>query len=264
MSVPGPSSRKVYYFDGTANLGVNLTGTDGQVGAFDPPGTDITLQDLSGSASINPVVVPVGHTASPDLTLPIWADSTLQELIDDIHGVTAADRSDQRILATIWTGGDVIGQRVDIGLAYLLSVKPVTPLAELTRLETVWRYTGACQPHAHILHALTARTADGNSQASSIDNAAASSAGGIGYFGYTTYTADGATGLAVRVVDSADNVSFAALVTFTTVTATTGGGSYGALATTATVRRYIASDWDFTGSPGAGTTATFFVAFKRF
>lgn len=264
MSVPGPSSRFLYYFDGTANLGVNLTGTDGQVGAFDPPGTDVTLQNLEGSASINPVVLPTGHKATPDFTVPIWADSTLQELLDDLHGVTAADRSDQRIMAVGWMGGNVIGQRVDIGLAYLLSAKPKTPAAMLTQFETTWRWTGLCYPGAHILQSLAAKTADGNAQASSVDNAAASTAGGIGFFGYTNYTADGATGVAVRVVDSADNITFGALCTFTTVTATTGGGSYSALSTTATVKRYISADWDFTGSPGAGTTATIFVAFKRF
>lgn len=264
MSVPGPSSRFLYYFDGTANLGVNLTGTDGQVGAFDPPGTEVTLQNLEGSASLNPVVLPTGHKSTPDFTFPIWADSALQELIDDVHGVTAADRSDQRIIVVGWTGGNVIGQKVDIGRAYLSKVAPKTPAAMLTQLETTWRWTGLCYPGAHILQSLAAKTTDGNAQASSVDNGAASTAGGIGFFGYTAYTQDGDTALVVRVVDSADNITFGALCTFSSVTASTGGGSVSELSTTATVKRYVSADWTFTGGAGAGTTATIFVAFRRF
>lgn len=261
MAVPGPSSRFLYLFDGTANLGVNLTGTAGQVGEFHPPAIEEVLQELTGSAASYPTVAPAGHSMSPDMTIPLWADSALQGLIDDLHGTTAADRSDLRlVVAGINT--DTIGQRVTCARGYLQKVEPKTPPAALTEFHATLKFTGYAAV-ADILHDLSAETSDGDTEADSVDGGALSSTGGEGYFGYTTYTADGATGLAVRVIDSADDITYGALITFTTVTATTGGGQRSALATTADVEQYVACDWDFTGTPGAGTTATFFVAFKR-
>lgn len=261
MATPGPSSRFLYVFDGTANLGVNLTGTAGQVGEFHPPAIEEVLQELTGSAATYPTVARVGHAMSPDMTIPLWADSGLQSLLDDLHGVTAAERSDLRlVVAGINT--DTIGERATMARGYLSNIKPVTPAAALTQFEATLKFTGYAAV-GHVLHELSAETADGDTKADSIDNAASSATGGEGYFGYTTYTADGATGLSVRVIDSTDDVTYGALITFTTVTATTGGGQRSALAVTETVERYVACDWDFTGTPGGGTTATFWVGFKR-
>lgn len=262
MTVPGPGSRFLYIFDGTANLGVNLTGTLGQVGDFTIPGIEETLQELHGSAATYPTIQRVGYSSSPDWTVPLWADSGLQELLDDLHGVTAADRKDLRLVVA-GINSDVVGQRATCGRMYLRSVNPVTPVAALTEFHATFGFTGSAEI-VTILHELSAETADGDTTGGdSQDGTASSATGGVGYFGYTAYTADGATGLAVRVVDSADDVTYAALITFTTVTATTGGGQRSELATTATVRRYTACDWDFTGTPGAGTTATFWVGFRR-
>lgn len=262
MTVRGPSARWLYVFDGTANLGVNLTGTDGQVGAYNPPAVNHTLQDLSGSASINPVVVPVGHDVGEDVTIPLWADSTLQGLIDDWHGTTASDRSNSRLMVFGWYAADAAGVSCDIAEGLLKSVKPVTPQAELTRLETVWSFDDAPHVGAKVLLPLSAKTADGDTKTTSINNSASSADGGWGCFGYTTYTADGATGIAPRIIDSTDDSTYGALITFTTVTATTGGGQ-GPTFVSGTIEQYVACDWDFTGSPGAGTTATMFFAFKR-
>lgn len=262
MTTPGPSSRYVYVFDGTANLGVNLTATNGQVGEFHPPAIASSVQDLTGSASQNPAIAPVGHEMADDLTLPIWADSTLQGLIDDWHGTTPADRANARLVVVGWYAADAIGSKVDIGKAYLSKVAPKTPPAQLTELETTWKWDGLPQVGADTLHELSAETADGDTEADSIDNGASSASGGWGAFGYTTYTADGASGLAPRIIDSTDDITYGALITFTTVTATTGGGQ-GPTFVSGTIERYVACDWDFTGTPGAGTTATFFIAFKR-
>ena len=263
MAVPGPSVRKLYVFDGTANLGVDLTSADGRVGAFDPPAVEVALQELAGSAASYPTMAPVGHESTEDVTIPIWADSALQGLIDDWHGTTASDRSNARVLAYNWKATEAKGSYCEFGKAYLSKVAPKTPPAELTQLETTWKFTGKAYVGI-CLHALGAETADGGAPAGSgIDHGASTALGGTGAFGYTTYTADGATGLAVRVVDSADDATYGALITFTTVTATTGGGQISTLAATETVERYVDCDWDFTGTPGAGTTATFWVAFAR-
>ncbi len=263
MTVAGPSVRKLYVFDSTAATGHDLTATPGQVGEFNPPELEVVLQELTGSAATYPTVQPVGHEKTGDVTIPLWADSTLQALIDDWHGTTASDRRNARIIVHNWKMATAKNTPVDFGQAQLVKVTPKTPPAALNMLETTWRYNG--KAHTGItLHALGAETADGGAPAGAgVDNAASSALGGTGAFGYSTYTADGATGLAVRIVDSADDITYGALITFTTVTATTGGGQISSLAATETVERYVDVDWDFTGSPGAGTTATFWVGFSR-
>lgn len=262
MSVPGPSARYVYLFDPTASLGINLTGTDGQAGEFNPPAINTELQDVAGSASQNPVILPTGYESADEFQLPIWADSALQGLLDDLVGVTEADRRDARLIVVGWYAADAIGTKVDFGKAYLKKVAPITPRATLSQVMCTFQWDGIPYTGGLTLHALTARTADGDTKSSSQDNAAASSSGGWGAWGYTTYTADGATGLAPRVIDSTNNSVWTALITFSTVTATTGGGQVPTFVS-GTVKRYIASDWDFTGTPGAGTTAAFWIAFKR-
>lgn len=261
MSVPGPSARFVYYFDPTADLGVDLTATNGQVGAFTPPGFNETLQDLTGSASTTVAVLPVGHVTSDDFTLPIWADDGLQEMIDDVHGVTTADRRDARLLVIGWMGGDVAGQLADCAEAYLKNVKPLTPQALLTQLETVWGINGAVRPST-ILHALAEETADGDTESTSEDNGASSSDGGWGCWGYTALDLDSGDAFVPRVIDSTDDMTYGALITFTGVTATTGGGQVPTFVS-GTVERYVACDWDFTGTPGGSETCTFFIAFQR-
>lgn len=261
MTTAGPSKRFIYYGDGTANLGVNLTGTDGQAGAWTHPGIENALQELTGNASINPVFAPVGYQKADDFVLPIWADANLQELIDDIEGVTPADRNDVRVLALGWASGDVVAKKVDIGSAYLMKSLAKTPPAGLTLLETTWRWADIMYPGADILLPLGAKTADFDTSATYFDGSAASTAGGVAFFIYIAYVADGATGLVVRVMDSADHITFGALATFTAITATTGGAQ--AKAVSGNVKRYLDVDGDFTGSPGASTSCTLFVAFKR-
>jgi len=112
-----------------------------------------------------------------------------------------------------------------------------------------------------VLHELSAETADGDTESSSQDNSASSSDGGTGFFGYTALDLDGGTAFAPRVIDSSDDITFGELIAFTGVTATTGGGEKKAV--TGTVERYVASDWDFTGSPGGSETCSFWIAFER-
>lgn len=263
MSLVGPAGRFLYMFDGTANLGLNLTGTAGQVGEFDPPNLNEVTQELTGSASTYPTHQRVGHVTTDDVTIPLWADSTLQGLIDDLHGTTEADRRNARILVYGWMGADAAGITFTAGRAYLQKVTPKTPPAELTQLETTWRFENAAEIGT-VLRALSAATADGDTTgAGSQDYGASTALGGTAYWGYTALNLDSGTAFAPRVVDSADDVTYAALATFTSVTATTGGGQRLALSPTATVRRHLACDWDFTGTPGGSATCTFWVGFVR-
>lgn len=262
MATVGPSGRWLYVFDPTANTGHNLTGTAGQVGEYDPPAVNVTLQELTGSAATYPTVARVGHESTEDATIPIWADSALQALIDDWHGTTGTDRANPRLIVHGWMGADAAGVYFQAGRAYLQKVTPKTPPAALTMLETTWRFENSAEVGL-VLRALAAATADGDTKSASLDNGAATTAGGTGFWGYTALNLDGGTAFAPRIIDSADNVTFSALVTFASVTATGGGGERSALSTTATVRRYLASDWDFTGTPGGSATCTFWIGFAR-
>lgn len=257
-----PSHRFIHYYDGGLGLGINLTGTPRQMLGWDPPQVDTALQDLTGSQDDYPEIFPPGYESSPDLTLPLVGNSTLQEVLDDIHGVTRTDRQSQRILVVGWRGGSATGQYADVALAYLKNVRPKTPSALVTTVETVWGIDRVAYTSCYILHGLQARTADGDTKASAFNHGSLTSLGGIAFFGCTGYTAGTATGLAPRVIDSPDGITYGALATFTPTTSATGTGEY--IDVTGDVEQYVAADWDFTGTPNGATTATFEILFKRF
>lgn len=146
-----------------------------------------------------------------------------------------------------WAGAIQVGyeRRVSVG--------------ELHGASGKYRVSGAVDEGV-ILHELSAETADGNTQgADSQDAGASSSNGGAGIIELTDLDLDGGTGLQAKVRHSADDVTYADLLTFTTLT------DIGAerVTVTGTVNRHLASSWDFTGSPGAGATATFAIGFAR-
>lgn len=109
-----------------------------------------------------------------------------------------------------------------------------------------------------ILHALGARTADGNSEGAESQDAGASSAnGGAGYLQLTALALGGHTALDVKIRHSADDSSYVDLINFTDRTAI--GGER--IEVAGTVNRHLAASWDFTGA--GSPSATFFVGFAR-
>lgn len=112
-----------------------------------------------------------------------------------------------------------------------------------------------------ILHELTAETsASGNSDASSVDNGAASSNGGRGFLQVTAITLGGYTSFTVTNRMSTDNISFVAGQAFSAVTAR--GALTGSIGAGGSVYRYMSSGWVFNGA-GSGQTATFMCGFAR-
>ena len=111
---------------------------------------------------------------------------------------------------------------------------------------------------ARILHALAARTADGDTEATYYDGLAGSSAGGTGYLQVTALTLDGYDDLLVTIEDSTDHASWASLLSFTAATGITGERK----AVSGTVDRYLAVSWEFEGA-GTSPSATFMVGFGR-
>jgi hypothetical protein len=152
-------------------------------------------------------------------------------------------------------GQDVLGFNGVLGVSY----EVVATVNGLSRANVEYQVTGLVSEDAKILHALGARTADGNTESSSVDNSASSANGGYGYFVLTNLVLDGGTALDVKIQDSPDDAVWTTLVDFTDLTAV--GGEAKSVA--GTVDRYLSVIWDFTGTPGASATATFIVGFAR-
>lgn len=130
----------------------------------------------------------------------------------------------------------------------------------VTKIAATWSVNG--QIHAgKVVTTLRTVTADGSSEAASLDNAASTATGYVAVVQAANVNLDGGDGLQVDVRHSVDNVTFADLTAFTEITADRGAQIKSA--SSGTVNRYLAAEWTFTGSPGAGATADVFVALKR-
>lgn len=110
-----------------------------------------------------------------------------------------------------------------------------------------------------ILHALGEETADGNSEASSVDNGEATADGGAAYLEVTDIDLDGHTALSVIGRHSEDDETFVNLVTMTAVTTAPGGERK---TFSGAVYQYLACAWDFTGA-GTSPAATFMFGVAR-
>lgn len=163
---------------------------------------------------------------------------------------------------TLTPVGDVLGREAH-GWAGAIQVgyERKNAVGELLGAQGKYRVSGQADD-CKVLLPLSTVTADGNSDASSLDGAASSADGGVFYLQVTDLNLDGGTGLSVSIRDSANNIAFAALAssTFTAVTVEPG---YQRLEVPSTIRRYVSVAWDFTGTPGGSATATLAVIFKR-
>ncbi len=113
-----------------------------------------------------------------------------------------------------------------------------------------------------ILHALTERTANGNTQATPVDNTAATDYGGAVYLQLSALTLGGYTNIIVTVRQSANNVDWENLVAFTAVTAANTAERKTIAAGVGSMKRYLAVSWAFTGT-GSDPSATFLVGAVR-
>ena len=170
-------------------------------------------------------------------------------------------QSSNRVFILGYEGG-AIGAGFAGGLGHAVDVDTPPSKGQLTKLVATLLLTGTYDPFGKILKNVAAVTADGNSQASSVDNAASSANGGAAYFAVKSLTLGTATDIILKVMHSTDNVSFAALATATAVTAAPAAEQVVVAAAT-TVNRYLAGLWDYSGTPNGATTATIFIGFAR-
>lgn len=112
-----------------------------------------------------------------------------------------------------------------------------------------------------ILHALTARTAAGNTEAAGtrVDNGAATADGANAYLQVTALTLGGYTNVIIKVRESADGTTWSDLETFTAVTAAQIAERK---IKAGAIKRYLAVSYSFTGA-GADPSITFFVGLAR-
>lgn len=112
-----------------------------------------------------------------------------------------------------------------------------------------------------ILHALTGRTASGNTSAAAVDFGTSNTTGGFGYFQLTSFTSGaGTTALAVDIMDSPDNLTFTSRMAFTPATAAplAERKAFGSA-----IQRYAAVKWSGASGAGAPASCTFFVGLAR-
>lgn len=264
MTVPGPSARWLLVD------GYDL-GSSGYMGEFVPASIEEGVDELTSPFATAPIILPTGFSKGGDVKVPLWADSTLQAVLDSWQGTTPATRVAQRVICYGWTGAQAaptahVAVKFEGAVGYLAKVEPKIPSEKLSLAEATFKIGNMRYgvEIGDILKPLAAVTADGNSEATYVDGgatAAPSTAGGAGYIQCTALTLDGATNLACTVEDSADHVTYGALATFTVITAAPAKERK---AVTGDVERYVAATWVWTGGAGAGSTATVFIGFARF
>jgi hypothetical protein len=110
-----------------------------------------------------------------------------------------------------------------------------------------------------ILHALGTQTTAGNTQSTSVDNAASTSAGGAGFLQISALTLGGYDNVVVKVRQSTNNSTWVDLMTFTAATARTAER----VVIAGSVGRYLAVSWAYTGT-GSSPSVTFMAGFARF
>lgn len=110
-----------------------------------------------------------------------------------------------------------------------------------------------------ILHALTARTANGNTESTPVDNAAQTTDGGSLYLQVSALVLGGYTDVIIKVRQSDNGSAWEDLETFTAVTVAPAKERK---IKAGIVKRYLAVSWAFTGT-GNGPSITFFVGLVR-
>lgn len=179
----------------------------------------------------------------------------------------ATNSSNAALVSTVGTSrvlnygveGNTIGKAL-VGWNGALQVKygRVASRGELHRANATYTTAGAVEQGV-ILQSVVTKVANGNSQASSVDNAASSASGGAGYLQVTAISLGGYTALVSKIQHSADNVTFTDLLTFTN---TSSAPSAERKTVAGTVNRYLAANWAWLGS-GSNPSATFMFGFVR-
>lgn len=129
---------------------------------------------------------------------------------------------------------------------------------ELHKAEADYKISGTVRD-GKILHALGAKTAAGNTDASSVDNGASSASGGYMDLHVTALTLGGYDNVVVTLRHSSDNVTFANKQAATAVTSAPAAEQ---VSVSGTINRYTSVAYAFTGS-GSSPSVTFMAGLTR-
>lgn len=186
--------------------------------------------------------------------------------IHDQFADTGAPDADPQGTAAVamvaFSGDDTIGNDfTGFSGAWAISYEALATDGELTRANAEYQVSGIVE-EGFIVHELSAETADGDTESSSVDGGAAnapSDGGGSAYLEVTSLTLGGYDDVLITIRDSADDNTFGDLVAFTAVTSAPTAER---VTVAGDVERYVACDWAFEGA-GADPSVTFMAGFVR-
>lgn len=234
------------------------------VGGKDISGDTFTLKD--SVEELTEVVEPLGRTWNINKGVGVGQIALEAQggLYDDrAAGNIAALQglSGARQLVSYGYAGTAVGADVVmLDGALVTKFNRVITRDALTKAEPEYLVSAEYQ-RGKVLHGLTAETADGDTTATSVDNAASSANGAYADLHVPELDLDGYTSLDVVALGSADNITFAPL-TGGAFTAVTVAGTAQRLTITGVIPRYLAVSWDFVGA-GTSPSAVPYVAVHR-
>ena len=230
------------------------------VDGYELLGFSSTIRD-SGAVQMTADRTPLGAALSRKRLLGIIEPVTIEQegwFADDAvgpHTALDAKRGTTQVV-TYGPEGNSVG-RIFIGASSPQTrYDPIVAKGDAIRTGARWECTE--YERGLLLATLTARAAAGNTQATSIDNGAASLTGAVAYLACTSLTLDGAADLVVKVRESADNINFTDLASFTALAAV--GAQR--LVIAGTVKQYLAISWAW-GAGGTAPTWTGLVGIAR-
>jgi hypothetical protein len=183
----------------------------------------------------------------------LWGTDTAQAHNAFKDDLPASPQAVSRVV-TAGFSGDVIGEAFD-GMegGFSNEYEVVAGRDALQKANVAYQMSGQ-HDMGVVLHPKQARTADGDSESTPVDNGASSANGGVAYM--QVFAVTGFTNFVGTVRDSSDDITYGDLVAFPDNVV----APYGARVTVAgTVERYLAFEWDVTGSG----SITFWAGFAR-
>lgn len=237
----------------------DLAGTGETTLEIDVPGWERVVEDSTGVGGSGWETSKL--TGEKKATGPLDFTAFYDQGSDPDTSAALVDEDGSIRAFTVGVEGGTSGTRAVIAKAYQTMVRREGTKGTLLKVKASLKPTGRVYDEARILKALAAVTTTGNTEASSVDNGAATSDGGLATFHARLVTLGTATGLALKVRHSTDNITFVDLATSSTFTA--DGGEAVEVAAGTTVNRYLAASWTYSGTPSGSTTATVAVAFGR-
>jgi len=212
------------------------------------------MTDTTGLGDSAYETAPIGRVTAEVVQEGAFFDTTALYSHAAFSGsVPTTPQSSTRVLCLGFAGQTTGYPMVGYEGTYSDSYEVVAELGDLQKANVTYAITGK-RSAGLILQPLAAKTADWNTQSSSVDNAASTANGGEGFIQCTAAT--GFSAFVGTIQHSADNISFASLIDFSdNVTAPFAERK----TVTGTVNRYLAFSGNVTGSG----SITVFAGFAR-